>query len=269
MNTLRTLQAVDHPCAGAAVHDGVGARARLEAVTAGKPLPRSGIDSQIELLAFVAHEMRSPLAPIRTAAALLTRVGPADLARAQAIIERQVEHLARMIDDLLDLARGETGRLALVRSDVHLVDVIDQALVACLPALTVRQQHVERCGDVHGVDLHADGARLVQIVTNLVDNASKFSGDGATVTVTARRRTGVVELAVADQGMGMDAATLSRAFEPFAQGSHAPGLNRSGLGIGLAVVRQLAESHGGHVVAESAGPGCGSRFVLTLPCIAP
>jgi diguanylate cyclase len=121
--------------------------------------------------------------------------------------------------------------------------------------------------DALAVTLHADGLRLIQVVTNLIDNASKFSGDGTTVTLSARRLPGCVELAVADEGMGMDAVTLSTAFEPFAQASHAAGFNRSGLGIGLALVRQLVESHGGHVAAESDGVGRGSRLILTLPAL--
>jgi signal transduction histidine kinase len=225
-------------------------------------------DSQVEFLAFVAHELRCPLAPIRTAAALITRGAPKDLLRAQVVIERQVDHLARMIDDLLDLTRGGKGKLTLVRSPVDLADVIEQALIVCRPALSRRHQRVEQSGEALAVTLHADGLRLIQVVTNLVDNASKFSGDGTTVTLSARRLPGCVELAVADEGMGMDALTLSTAFEPFAQAAHAAGFNRSGLGIGLALVRQLVESHGGHVVAESAGVGRGSRFILTLPALA-
>jgi two-component system CheB/CheR fusion protein len=113
--------------------------------------------------------------------------------------------------------------------------------------------------------MHADGLRLIQVVTNLIDNASKFSGDGTTVRLEARRLPGFVELAIADEGMGMDERTLPTVFEPFGQASHAAGFNRSGLGIGLSLVRQLVESHGGHVRAESAGVGRGSRFIAMLP----
>lgn len=267
MHPVHTLQVVDRPCAGATISDLLGAMARPKATPSGRRVFPSRSRSQVQFLAFVAHELRCPLAPIRTAAALITRGAPEDLLRAQGVIERQVDHLARMIDDLLDLARGDTGKLTLVRSDVGLADVIEQALVACRPALSRRRQCVEQSGDALAVTLHADGLRLIQVVTNLIDNASKFSGDGTTVTLSARRLPGCVELAVADEGMGMDAITLSTAFEPFAQATHAAGFNRSGLGIGLALVRQLAESHGGHVVAESAGSGRGSRLVLTLPAL--
>ena len=109
--------------------------------------------------------------------------------------------------------------------------------------------------------------RLIQIVTNLVDNASKFSQDGTTVRLIVRRLERAVELVVSDDGIGMDAITLCNAFNPFAQASHAAGFNKSGLGIGLAVIRQLTESHGGKVIAESAGIGRGSRFTVTLPLI--
>jgi len=265
MHLVPPLNVVDRPCAGATVSDLLGAMARAKATTAGQRAPPSRSRSQVEFLAFVAHELRCPLAPIRTAAALITRGAPADLLRAQVVIERQVDHLARMIDDLLDVARVDTGKLTLMRSDVSLADVIEHALIACGTALSRRRQCVEQSGDALAISLHADGLRLIQVVTNLVDNASKFSGDGTTVTLTARRLPGRVELAVADQGMGMDAVTLSTAFEPFAQAAHAAGFNRSGLGIGLSLVRQLAQSHGGHVTAQSAGVGRGSRLVLTLP----
>jgi len=236
-----------------------------ETATAGKPAPGSLADGQVEFLAFVAHELRGPLAPIRTAAALITRGRPEDLSHAQVVIERQVDHLARMIDDLLDLARSRTGKLTLSRTQVDMRDVIEQAMAACRPAILRRGQRIEISGEALACTLHADGLRLIQIITNLVDNASKFSCDGATVGLQVRKLETSVEVAVSDGGIGMDAATLSNAFEPFAQAPHTAGFNKSGLGIGLAVVRQLAESHGGHVAAESAGVGCGSRFVVTLP----
>jgi len=267
MRLVHTLQVVDRPRAAATVRELLGAMARAEPTTSGQRAHPSRSRPQVEFLAFVAHELRCPLAPIRTAAALITRGAPADLLRVQVVIERQVDHLARMIDDLLDLSRGGTGKLTLVRGEVGLADVVEQALIACRPALSRRRQCVEQTGDALAVTLNADGLRLIQVVTNLIDNASKFSGDGTTVTLSARRLPGCVELAVADEGMGMDAVTLSTAFEPFAQASHAAGFNRSGLGIGLALVRQLVESHGGHVVAESAGVGRGSRLILTLPAL--
>lgn len=268
MHTQSHLRIVGRPLASASVSGLAGSTTRAKATTPGRLAPRPNADSQVEFLAFVAHELRSPLAPIRTAAALITRGRPEDLPRAQRVIERQVDHLARMIDDLLDLTRGRTGKLTLSRSAVAMSDVIEQALAACGPAISRRGQRVELSGEALACTVHADGLRLVQIVTNLVDNASKFSSDGTTVGLCVRKLGTGVEIAVSDEGMGMDAATLSSAFEPFAQASHAAGFNKSGLGIGLAVVRQLAQSHGGHVAAESAGVGRGSRFVVTLPLMA-
>ena len=224
-----------------------------------------GPDRSIAFLAFVAHELRSPLAPIRTAAALITAGRPEDLARAQRVIERQVDHLARMVDDLLDLARSRTGKLTLSKGPLEMRDVLEQAVLACMPTLSRRGQYLEATGLGIGCPLHADATRLVQIVTNLLDNASKFSADDTTVTLALRRLEHSVELAVMDQGIGMDAATLANVFDPFAQALHSTGFGKSGLGIGLAIVRQLVEAHGGRVRAESAGIGCGSRFVVTLP----
>lgn len=226
------------------------------------------VDRQIEFLAFVAHELRNPLAPIRTAAGLLTSGRPEDLTRAQHVIERQVDHLSRMIDDLLDMARSSTGKLVLVRSRLELADVVEQAISSCRPALSRRGQRLEVSGLAGGCPLNADAMRVVQIVTNLVDNASKFSGDGTTVRLVVHRFEQTVELVVSDEGIGMDAVTLANAFNPFAQARHATGFNKTGLGIGLAVIRQLTESHGGQVIAESAGIGFGSRFIVTLPLIA-
>jgi len=268
MHTQSHLRIVGRPLASASVSGLAGTMTRAKATTPGKLAPRPRADSQIEFVAFVAHELRSPLAPIRTAAALITRGRPEDLPRAQFVIERQVNHLARMIDDLLDLTRSRTGKLTLSRSQVAMSDVIEQALAACQPAISRRGQRIDLSGEALACTVHADGLRLIQIVTNLVDNASKFSGDGTTVGLRVRKLGTSVEMAVSDEGMGMDAVTLSNAFEPFAQASHAAGFNRSGLGIGLAVVRQLAESHGGHVAAESAGVGRGSRFIVTLPLMA-
>jgi signal transduction histidine kinase len=262
------LQVVNGQAANAMAGDLHAALASTE-ISIRRELPRLPIaDRQIEFLAFVAHELRNPLAPIRTAAALLTSGRPEGLTRAQHVIERQVDHLARMIDDLLDMARSRTGKLVLVRSRLELADVVEQAVSSCRPALSRRGQHLEVSGLAGGCPLHADAMRLIQIVTNLVDNASKFSGDGTTVRLVVRRFDRTVELVVSDDGMGMDAVTLANAFNPFAQACHATGFNKTGLGIGLAVIRQLTESHGGQVSAESAGIGLGSRFVVTLPLIA-
>ena len=268
MHTLPHLQVVDDGFSGTTVGDLLAAMACAEASTARRFPPRPCVDRQVEFLAFVAHELRNPLAPIRTAAALITRGRPEDLARAQGVIERQVDHLSRMIDDLLDMARSRTGKLTLSRSRLDLGDVLEQAVCACRPVLTRRGQHLEVSAGAVACTLYADALRLIQIVTNLVENASKFSADGTTVRLTVRRLETTVELVVSDDGIGMDATTLSDAFDPFAQAQHATGFNKSGLGIGLAVVRQLAGSHGGQVVAESAGVGFGSRFVVTLPLMA-
>jgi signal transduction histidine kinase len=220
---------------------------------------------QFEFLGFIAHELRNPLAPIRTAAALLSLGRPEDVARAQAVIERQVNHMGRMIEDLLDMARGRTGKLDLVLESLDLCAVVEQSAAACQAAMSRRNQHLETAGLDASCPLRADAMRLTQIITNLIDNASKFSSDGGTVHVVVRRLAQSVELVVSDEGLGMDAATLANVFNPFAQAAHAVGFNKSGLGIGLAVVRQLTESHGGRVAAASRGIGHGSCFTVTLP----
>jgi signal transduction histidine kinase len=218
------------------------------------------------LLAFVAHELRSPLAPIRTAAALITIGGPEDLRRAQAIIERQVAHMSRTIDDLLDLSRARTGKLRLEPGMLDISEVVDRAVSACQPAMVRRGQRLEIRGPDGRCALHADVVRLTQILSNLLDNASKYSPDGQAISLTVRRVGRDVELIVADNGIGIDPASMERVFHPFAQDPHAIGFNASGLGLGLAVVHELVTAHGGHVVASSDGIGLGSRFVVTLPC---
>ena len=223
------------------------------------------IARQIEFLAFVAHELRNPLTPIRTAAALLTRASPEELERAQYVIERQVSHMSRMVDDLLDIARGKTGKLRLAIAEVELKECIDAAVASCLPAMAKRRQRLEMRGVGHGCALQADADRITQILSNLLDNASKYSADGQAIHLDVRLLESTVEISVLDTGIGIAAAALGAVFEPFAQTPQAVVFNASGLGLGLAVVRELVESHRGRVEASSEGVGRGSRFVVTLP----
>jgi signal transduction histidine kinase len=225
------------------------------------------VSRQIEFLAFVAHELRNPLAPIRTAAALLTRANAKELERAQHVIERQVTHLGRMVEDLLDMARGHMGKLRLAIETVELEDCIELAAAACHPAMERRHQRLEIRGLGQGCPMQADPVRVTQILSNLLDNASKYSPEGVVVHLEVRRLAETVEMTVIDAGIGIAAAALSTVFEPFAQTAQAVVFNASGLGIGLAVVRELAQSHGGRVTAFSEGVGRGSRFVVTLPVV--
>ena len=254
---------------------------------------------QMEFLTVVAHELHNPLAPIRIATALLGRVRTDEplLPRAQAIIEQQVAHMSRPVGKLLALSRSGTGTRARtsavarvddhVRTDtgtgtdtpqreprtVDLAGVVDAVVQAWRPAMQARSQHLELSLPRDALEVHADPVALAQILGNLLDNASKYTHEDGTIGMAIEAVGGVVDGVVGDRvvisvsgnGIGITAEALPDVFEPFAQDPHAIGFNGVGLGIGLTVVRQLAQAHGGGVVAHSDGPGLGSRFVVTLP----
>lgn len=236
---------------------------------------------QMEFLAVVAHELRNPLAPIRIATALLGRVRTDEplLPRAQAIIEQQVAHMSRLVGELLALSRSSPGTSADAHTGadtpqrepavVDLAGVVDAVVQAWRPAMQARRQHLELSLPTGALEVHADPVDLAQILGNLLDNASKFSHEDGTIALAVEAMDGVagdtVVITVADNGIGITAEALPDVFEPFAQDPHAIGFNGVGLGIGLTVVRQLAQAHGGGAVAHSDGPGLGSRFVVTLP----
>jgi diguanylate cyclase len=224
---------------------------------------------QVEFLALIAHELRNPLAPIRLATSMLGRVRTDEplLPRAQAIIERQTAQMARLVDDLLDVTHATTGRLAIELEVVDIVEVIDDAIDACRPAMDTRLQSFSVKAPSRALKVHGDPVRLVQVVNNLLNNASKYTQDGGAITLDVAVAGGSLTLTVQDNGVGISPGALSDIFEPFVQDTHAIGFNGAGLGVGLTVVRQLVEAHGGSVVASSAGRGHGSRFVVTLPLL--
>jgi diguanylate cyclase len=222
---------------------------------------------QMEVLAVVAHELRTPLAPIRSAAMLLGR-GRADeplLHRVQGVIERQVAHMARLVGDLLDVSRAHAGKLRLERQNVDMADVIDGAVLSCRPAMDARLQHLGVFVPSCPLAVDGDAVRLTQVLCNLLDNASKYTQVGGEIGLSVTAAEEVIVITVSDSGIGITAEALPRVFEPFVQDKHAIGFSGTGLGIGLTVVRELVEAHGGSVVASSAGIGFGSQFVVTLP----
>ncbi len=222
---------------------------------------------QTELLAVVAHELRNPLAPIRAAAALLPRTpgDPLLLGRIKAIIERQVAHMSRLVGDLLDASRVSTGKLRVDRQRVDMAAIVGTAVDTCQPALDKRQQQLDLRQDAAVMEVDGDPVRLTQVLVNLLDNASKYTPDGGTLGLVLGVAGDAIVLTVSDSGIGISAEALPNVFEPFVQDAHAIGFNSVGLGIGLTVVRELVEAHGGDVVASSAGRGRGSQFVVTLP----
>jgi signal transduction histidine kinase len=223
---------------------------------------------ETELLAVVAHELRNPLTPMRTAAALLGRVGPGEVPRLQAIIERQVQRVSRLASDLLDVSRVSTGKLRLEMQQLDLAGVIDEAVDACRPAMDLRLQHLRVQLPARALWINGDPARLVQVLSNLLDNASKYTRDGGEIVLAVAAVDSSVVMTVSDNGIGLAAHALRAVFDPFAQESHAVNFNGVGLGLGLTVVRELVEAHGGSVIASSAGAGLGSQFAVTLPLAA-
>jgi diguanylate cyclase (GGDEF)-like protein len=225
---------------------------------------------QMEVLAVVAHELRNPLTPIRTAAALL-RLARADeplLRRVQEVIERQVVYMGRLVGDLLDVSRAQTGKLRLERQRVDLGRLVDESVDACRPAMDARLQHIGVFVPSCALPVEGDPVRLTQVLCNLLDNASKYTQVGGEIGLSVAAAEDVAVITVSDNGIGIPAQALPKVFDPFVQDAHAIGFNGAGLGIGLTVVRELVEAHGGQVVASSAGTGFGSQFVITLPLVA-
>ncbi len=220
---------------------------------------------QKESLALVAHELRNPLTPIRIAAEMMGMVGAEEIPRYQAIIEQEVEHMSRLVSDLLDVTRASTGKLSLERQLVDMAGLLYEAVDACRPAMDARQQHLGVQVPSRALELHGDPVRLAQILRNLLDNASKYTPNGGQIELSVVVVEDAIEVTLSDNGIGITADTLPNIFEPFVQDPHAIGFNGVGLGIGLTVVRELVEAHGGTVTAASAGSGLGSRFVVTLP----
>lgn len=220
-----------------------------------------------EFLAMLAHELRNPLAPIRNAATLLQRrVGhDSEAAAAVAILERQAVQLSRLVDDLLDVSRIAQGRIQLRPTMLEIDSMIEQAVEMIRPAIAEKTQQVRIVPLNDGSCIHADHLRLVQALSNIVHNASKYSDVGGCIDIEARRDGAGFEITVCDDGIGIDAALLPHVFDLFVQNERTLERSEGGLGIGLSVARRLIEMHGGTICAESAGSGRGSTFRLRLP----
>ncbi|MGQ5461239.1 response regulator [Ramlibacter sp. MAHUQ-53] len=220
-----------------------------------------------EFLAMLAHELRNPLAPIRNAVHILqgADVAPPTLAWARDVISRQAEHMARLIDDLLDVSRIVQGKVVVKPESLALAAVVERAVEATAPRLAARGQSLRLALPPAPVVVEGDMVRLAQVLSNLVTNASKFSPPGSVIDLCAAMEADGLVLRVRDQGCGIEPAFLPHVFELFVQGD--PSLDRSqgGLGIGLTLVRHLVELHGGRVEACSEGPGRGAEFVVRLP----
>jgi PAS domain S-box-containing protein len=228
-----------------------------------------------EFLAMLAHELRNPLAPIRNAVHLLAARPLTDplLAGACGVLERQSAQLERLVDDLLDVSRVATGKVLLRLAKADAVGFVEAGMESAQPLADAKGQQLTLHGPEPGMlFVDGDAARLIQAVGNIVGNAVKYCGEGGRVDVHLRvceALPDTLEIAVTDNGPGIDSAVLPHVFELFVQGETSIARASGGLGIGLAMVRKLVELHGGSVTAHSDGPGLGARFVMRLPMVAP
>ena len=220
-----------------------------------------------QFLALLAHELRNPLAPIVSAAALLRRPGtPATvLEQSAGIVARQATNLARLLDDLLDVSRITRGRIELRLETVSIADAIATALEATRPLRDERRQTVALTLPATPVDVEADPARLEQIIVNLLNNACKYTPPEGQISVVASEENGEAVLRIRDTGIGISPEVLPRIFELFVQGDQSLAHTSGGLGIGLTIVQRLVELHHGRLQAHSEGPGRGSEFTIRLP----
>ncbi len=222
-----------------------------------------------EFLATLAHELRNPLAPIRTGIHILrTReLPPSDSKRLLEMMDRQMAHTVRLLDDLLDVSRISRGRLELRREPVDLAHVIKEALETCGPLLETREHHVAINGTDNRLIVDGDPARLTQVFANLISNSAKYTDSGGSIAVTMKREKADAVVAVSDNGTGIPSDALEEVFAMFSQVRSRQGAAEGGLGIGLSVVRTLVEMHGGRVSARSDGAGTGSTFEVRLPLL--
>ena len=220
-----------------------------------------------EFLAMLGHELRNPLSPIRTALQLMKLRDQDVVTRERTVIERQVTHLTRLVDDLLDVSRIARGQVDLRHEPVEIADVVGRAVEQVSPLLEERGQHLTIELPEEPLDLIGDPTRLSQVLSNLLTNAAKYTDPGGHVEVIAQRDGRELVLRVSDSGVGIATEILPRIFELFVQERQASDRAHGGLGLGLAIVKNLVERHGGTITAESDGPGKGSAFEVRLPLV--
>lgn len=218
-----------------------------------------------EFLAMLGHELRNPLSPIFTALEIIRRQTDAPLSGPHAVIERQARHLSRLVDDLLDVSRITSGKVELSKEVVSLRAVLANAIEVTGPLIEGKGHLLTIDHPAVGVHVFGDSTRLVQVFANLLTNAAKYTPDAGNISVNTRLRGAVADVAVRDDGVGIGSDLMPRLFRIFEQGASSIARSDGGLGIGLALVRNLVSLHGGTVQAFSAGVGKGSTFTVTLP----
>lgn len=219
-----------------------------------------------EFLAILAHELRNPLAPLRNALHVLGLGEGGDAQGICAMMQRQVGHLARLVDDLLEMSRIARGKVELKPEPVDLTTVLGSAIETSQPLIESARHRLHVAWPEQPLGLHADPARLTQVFVNLLNNAAKYMAPGGEIRVDARRHDGHAVVSIRDQGIGISPDRLAHVFDLFVQGEDG---TQGGLGVGLCLVRDLVQMHGGQVEAYSDGPGRGSEFVVYLPLAVP
>lgn len=227
-----------------------------------------------EFLAMLAHELRNPLAPIRNAAQVLKLTGPANAEQqwTREVIERQTQHLTRLVDDLLDVSRITQGKITLQREPLEPATIIHRAVEASRPLIDARRHQLTVALPWAAAEsplVEGDLTRLVQVVSNLLNNAAKYTDEGGRIRLAVAQEDGEVVIRVRDNGLGLTADLAPRVFDLFTQADRSLDRSQGGLGIGLTLVKQLVEMHGGRVEAHSAGLNQGSEFIVRLPALRP
>ncbi len=220
-----------------------------------------------EFLATLAHELRNPLAPLSNALQVLKLAGDdrGSVEQVRGLMQRQLSHLVRLVDDLLDVSRITTGKIELRKERVDVKAIVDSALETCAPVIDESGHHLTVSLPPGPLPLDADPTRVAQVVSNLLHNAAKYTNRGGHIALTAEQHGSDVVITVKDDGIGIAPGALPRLFEIFSQADPSLGRAHGGLGIGLSLVRGLVELHGGTVDAHSAGLGRGSEFTVRLP----
>jgi signal transduction histidine kinase/ActR/RegA family two-component response regulator len=221
-----------------------------------------------EFLAMLAHELRNPLAPISMAAQIIKlplATGKDRIDQASRIIDRQVKHMTSLLDDLLDVSRVTRGQITLNKEPIEIKDIVAEAIEQTRPFIEAREHRLTVQLAHEPARVQGDRTRLVQIITNLLNNAAKYMPKGGEVSLQLEIREGDIHLTVQDKGIGIDEALLPQIFELFTQAERSSDRSQGGLGLGLALVKNLVELHGGSVSAHSEGAGMGSEFVVRLP----
>ena len=274
VRTLGNVTLLERPvrvtALASAVHSALRARERQYQTRAHLQEREEADRRKDEFLATLAHELRNPLAPIRNSVSLLRLSGADDPAsHIWEMMDRQVDHMVRLVDDLMEVSRITRGRIELRKDVLDLEDVIGAAVDTSRPLIESARHHLSMSLPPEPLLVEADAVRLSQVFSNLINNAVRYTDPGGRIAIAARRDDGAAVVTVSDTGIGIAPEALPRVFDMFVQGDVRDRRGQSGLGIGLTLVRSLVEMHGGTVSARSAGTGRGSEFVVRLPLARP